>query len=83
MLPMRKCCQFQCCQFPSQPPIFFFVVVTLAEKSGASYLRQDVGDIGLVKRRERKAFLAEVVEGRAYMDECRLVDDEEAVVEVV
>ena len=38
---------------------------------GASGLqfRQDVGDVGLVERRERKALHAEVVEGCAYVNE--------------
>ena len=36
-----------------------------------------------VNRRESKAFLAEVVEGCAYVNECGFVDDEEAVVELV
>ena len=29
---MWKCCQSQCCQFQFQPPIFFFAVITLAER---------------------------------------------------
>ncbi len=35
---MWKCCQFQCCQFQFQPPIFFFVVITLAERMRDSSL---------------------------------------------
>ena len=29
---MWKCCHSQCCQFQFQPPIFFFAVITLAER---------------------------------------------------
>ena len=35
---MWKCCQFQCCQFQFHPPIFFFVVITLAERMRDSSL---------------------------------------------
>ena len=50
---------------------------------GGLQLGEDVGDVGLVEGRERKAFLAEVVEGCTYVNEGRLVDDEKAVVEFV
>ena len=44
---------------------------------------EDVGDVGLVEGRERETLLAEVVEGCAYVNQGRFVDDEEAVVEPV
>ena len=37
---MWKCCQFQCCQFQFQPPIFFFVVITLAERMRDNYFQR-------------------------------------------
>ena len=45
--------------------------------------RQDVVNVGLVKQRKCEVLLAEVVQGCAYMDKNRLVDDEEAVVELI
>ena len=45
--------------------------------------RQYVGDVGLVEGRERETLFAEVVEGRTDVNECRFVDDEEAVMELV
>lgn len=44
-------------------------------------LRQNIWYVGLVKRRERKAFLAKMVERCPDMYEGRLVDDEKAVLE--
>ena len=48
-----------------------------------SNLCKDVGDVGLVERREREALLAEVVQRRADVDQGRLVDDKKTVVEAV
>ena len=46
-------------------------------------LRKDIWYVGPVKRRKRKAFLAKMVERCPDMYECRFVDDEKAVVELV
>ena len=37
---------------------------------GASHFSQDVGDVGLVERREREALLAEVLEDSAIVMPC-------------
>ncbi len=52
------------------------------KNGGDSNLRQDIGNVGLVHRRECKALLAEMVERRADMDERCLVYDEKTVVEL-
>ena len=39
------------------------------DAQGGLQLGEDVGDVGLVEGRERKALLAEVVEGSTYVDE--------------
>ena len=46
-------------------------------------LGNDVGDVGLVERREREALLTEMVQGRANMNQRRAVDYQEAVMELV
>ena len=48
-----------------------------------SNLCKDVGDVGLVERREREALLAKVVQRRADVDQCRPVDDKKTVVKLV
>ena len=48
-----------------------------------SYFRQDVGNVRLVERREGEAFLAKMIQRRAYMYQGSFVYDEKTVMELV